>query len=990
MSANLSYPPPDSLLKLLPRHTEILQTLSIQLSAELENHVSPDEIATSFFWQQLQTALSLSDFVTEVLQKQPELLLQWWQTPPALENCNRYAERLGLLLADVEQEELLYQVLRQFRNREMAALSFCQSLNLMSVEQTFTALSHLAESLIVATRDWLYPKICQELGTPMNKCGQPQPLLILGMGKLGGFELNFSSDIDLIFTYPEKGETVGARRSVDNSQFFIRLAQRIIKALDQHTIDGFVYRTDMRLRPFGDAGALALSFAAMEDYYQEQGRDWERYAMIKARLMGDEANNPYYSSYYAQLKKMLMPFVYRRYIDFSVIQSLRDMKLMIEREIRRRGLVDNIKLGAGGIREVEFIVQVFQLIRGGREPDLQHRSLLHILPHLVKLNLIPQEEAQALHDAYIFLRRVENVLQAINDKQTQVLPQNETDQARLVYACRMFKRLDQNGNVVTVENPIHDWESFYRLLQLQQQNVRNVFKHLIGDENESQENQENESVWNDFLNIGDNHDYLASCLQQYAFEPELNQVLQQHLSHFHHEIQRRQIGQRGREVLNKLMPCVLDKLFAHPAVEQLLPQILNIISKIVTRTTYLELLLEHPAALNMLLRLSAASPMIAEQIANYPILLDELLDHKTLFNPPPFTEYHNTLKEYLMRIPQEDEEQQIDALRQFKQAALLKIAAADILEVLPVMKVSDHLTYLAEAIVSAVVNLAWQQTSERFGTPQHLQPHEKNFLVIAYGKLGGIELGYNSDLDLVFLYDAPPNGQTVGGKRSLDSSQFYLRLAQKIISIFSINTRAGVLYEVDMRLRPSGASGLLVSSIEAFETYQQQDAWTWERQALVRTRAIYGETALCDRFEQIRARVLATPRDLTQLKKEVAEMREKMYQHLASTQSGLFNIKTDPGGITDIEFIAQYLVLANTPAHPELSRWSDNVRIFDSMAQAEVLSAVQAKQLKRCYVDLRNQIHHLNLIGKKSIVSDTQFVVERTFVREIWQMLFER
>ncbi|MGV6988693.1 bifunctional [glutamate--ammonia ligase]-adenylyl-L-tyrosine phosphorylase/[glutamate--ammonia-ligase] adenylyltransferase [Testudinibacter sp. P80/BLE/0925] len=938
----------------------------------------------SEFAQQLQTALSLSDFMSDVLHKQPHLVAQWAQQPPSLQSCADYPARLQAELARVETEEQLYALLRRFRNREMAALSFCQSLNLMTVEQNFTALSQLAESLIVATRDWLYPKICQELGTPMNKCGQPQPLLILGMGKLGGFELNFSSDIDLIFTYPEKGETVGARRSVDNSQFFIRLAQRIIKALDQHTIDGFVYRTDMRLRPFGDAGALALSFAAMEDYYQEQGRDWERYAMIKARLMGEDDSNPYHQ----QLKTMLKPFIYRRYIDFSVIQSLRDMKAMIEREIRRRGLLDNIKLGAGGIREVEFIVQVFQLIRGGREPDLQHRSLLKILPHLVELNLLEAQEEQALRTAYLFLRRVENVLQAINDQQTQLLPQNERDKVRLVIACRQFTVLNAQGETQQLNYPIEDWNGFYRVLQQQQHSVRHVFKQLIGDENESQEEQNNDSIWNDFLHFGDNADYLSNNLQSYSFSHALQQSLQQTLAQFYRDTQRRHIGQRGREVLNKLMPRLLDKLFAHAQVESVLPKILNILNKIVTRTTYLELLLEHPSALAMLIRLSAASPMIAEQVANYPILLDELLDHKTLFNPPPFSDYRNTLKEYLLRIPQEDEEQQIDALRQFKQATLLRTAAADILEVLPVMKVSDHLTYLAEAIISAVVNLAWQQTVQRFGTPQHLRDGQKNFLVIAYGKLGGIELGYNSDLDLVFLYDAPPNSQTVGGKRSIDGSQFYLRLAQKIISIFSINTRAGVLYEVDMRLRPSGAAGLLVSSIAAFEQYQQQEAWTWERQALVRARAIYGETALRRQFEQIRADVLATPRDLTLLKTEVREMREKMYRHLAQTQNGLFNIKTDPGGITDIEFIAQYLVLAHTPTHPELSRWSDNVRIFDSMAEAGVLSAVQTKQLKRCYVDLRNEIHHLNLIGKKSIVSEAQFSVERAFVREMWQMLF--
>lgn len=963
----------------LPCQSDRLHSLFVQLGDQLTDIQRDDP-----FWQQLETTLALSDFVFEVLSKQPELLIQWQQDPPSPHHCHNYAEQLDKRLNNIDEEEQLYHVLRTFRNSEMAALSFCQSLNLMSVEQTFTALSQLAESLIIATRDWLYPKICQQLGTPTNKCGQPQPLLILGMGKLGGFELNFSSDIDLIFTYPEKGETTGSRRSVDNSQFFIRLAQRIIKALDQYTIDGFVYRVDMRLRPFGDAGALALSFAAMEDYYQEQGRDWERYAMIKARLMGENDQDPYHQ----QLKAMLKPFIYRRYIDFSVIQSLRNMKSMIEREIRRRGLVDNIKLGAGGIREIEFIVQVFQLIRGGREPDLQHRSLLKILPHLVRLNLMAKQEAETLRFAYLFLRRVENVLQAIADQQTQQLPQNEKDKSRLIHACQQFTIYDEQGNIIQITNPIHDWQRFYTFLQHQHQTVRNIFKHLIGDENESQEHQPHEFIWNDFIHLGNHQDYLQTALQAYHFESELTEQLILSLSHFHQDIQRRQIGQRGRDVLQKLMPCVLDKLLANSQPNSVLPKILNIITKIVTRTTYLELLLEHPAALDMLIRLSAASPMIAEQVANYPILLDELLDHKTLFNPPPFTEYRSSLEQYLMRIPQDDEEQQIDALRQFKQATLLRTAAADILEVLPVMKVSDHLTYLAEAIVGTVVNLAWQQTTQRFGTPDHLQQGEQHFLVIAYGKLGGIELGYNSDLDLVFLYNAPPNGQTIGGQRSIDSSQFYLRLAQKIISIFNINTRTGILYDIDMRLRPSGSSGLLVSSLNAFEQYQQQDAWTWEQQALVRARAIYGERLLRQRFEQIRLATLTIKRDLSQLKNDVTEMREKMYQHLANTQQGLFNIKTDVGGITDIEFIAQYLVLANSAYYPSLCRWSDNVRIFDSMAEAGVLSTTQAKKLKRCYVDLRNKIHQLNLIGKKSLVSDQEFSVERTYIKEIWQQLF--
>ena len=436
------------------------------------------------------------------------------------------------------------------------------------------------------------------------------------------------------------------------------------------------------------------------------------------------------------------------------------------------------------------------------------------------------------------------------------------------------------------------------------------------------------------------------------------------------------------------MPNIFTQIFEQKNYRTLLPRILNIVDKIASRTTYLELLLENPQAIEQLIELCAQSQMIAEQVARHPILLDELLNTEALRNPLPFTQYPDELKQYMLRLPQDDEEQFIDGLRQFKQSILLRVAAADILGVLPVMKVSDHLTYLAESIIDAVVNFAWQQVSQRFGVPEHLvDKTEKGFLVIGYGKLGGIELGYKSDLDLVFLYQAV-EGQTIGGKKSIDSNQFYLRLAQKIVSIFSMNTSAGVLYDVDMRLRPSGDAGLLGCSLQAFENYQLNEAWTWEKQALVRSRAIFGETELKAEFEKIRCNVLSAQRDINQLKIEVREMREKMYEHLSHTKDGFFNIKTDRGGITDIEFIAQYLMLANAPTNPILAKWSDNVRIFDSMAEYHIISLAECEKLKSCYVTLRNKIHHLNLLGNPVIVDDSAFAEEREFVCSFWNKLF--
>ncbi|MBE2897121.1 bifunctional [glutamate--ammonia ligase]-adenylyl-L-tyrosine phosphorylase/[glutamate--ammonia-ligase] adenylyltransferase [Pasteurellaceae bacterium HPA106] len=925
---------------------------------------------------QLEHALSLSPFVAQVLQKQPQLIMLWRGCRTADVN---FTQKLAATLANVQDELTLHRTLRVFRQAEMAHLSFCQSNNLMSVEQTFHALSALAECIITQTAAWLYHTLSQRYGTPMNAIGQAQPLVILGMGKLGGRELNFSSDIDLIFTYPENGETQGARRSIDNAQFFTRLGQHLIQALDSHTADGFVYRTDMRLRPFGDAGALVLNFTALEDYYQEQGRDWERYALIKARIMGENDHN----AYHQQLTNMLRPFVYRRYIDFSVIQSLRNMKAMIEREVRRRALVNNIKLGAGGIREIEFIVQVFQLIRGGRDTHLQHRSLLDVLPHLVQLNVLSESEGETLRQAYLFLRRVENVLQAIDDKQTQTLPDDETNRARLVTACAQYPIQDANANRTLVTTAIHDWTSFETHLQQHQSAVRDIFNALIGEEEAVHTQAQKLSPWQDFLsfNCSDIEHVLAeNALDSFDLAPSLER--------FQHAILRRPIGQRGREVLNRLIPVLLDGVFALSTRAAVLDSVLNIIAHIVTRTTYLELLLEYPNALNMVIRLSAASPMIAEQVAKYPILLDELLDTQTLFNPPHLSEYPTLLHQYMLRIPRDDEEQQIDALRQFKQASLLHIASADILGELPVMKVSDHLTYLAQAIIGAVVTLAWEKTRARYGVPAHLTGEDKGFLVIGYGKLGGIELGYKSDLDLVFLYDNHHTSTTVGGKRSIDSEQFYLRLAQKIISIFSLNTQAGVLYDVDMRLRPSGEAGLLVSAISAYESYQQQDAWTWEKQALVRARAVFGDAPLKVRFEHIRKQVLCQMRDVATLRAEVMAMREKMYTHLSHPSKHTFHLKNDPGGITDIEFLAQFLVLAHAPTCPELATWSDNVRIFDDMATYGVLSQQDSEALKTCYTTLRNKIHQLNLQDCPPSVAAEEFSDERATVQRLWKRCF--
>lgn len=900
-----------------------------------------------------------SDFIVDAFYRFPDWLTDIINNPPQADERSYYQQWLNEKLASTFDELALMKVLRLFRRYILVRLEWSQLTQTSSDEQILLQLTELAEVIIVTARDWLYDLSCKEWGTPCNMQGEAQPLLILGMGKLGGGELNFSSDIDLIFTYPEHGQTQGGRRELDNAVFFTRLGQRLIKALDQITEDGFVYRVDMRLRPLGDGGPLVLSFSAMEDYYQEQGRDWERYAMVKAKILGDQQD-----LYTKELYQMLKPFVYRRYIDFSVLQSLRNMKGMIEREVRRRGLTNNIKLGAGGIREIEFIVQVFQLIRGGRVIGLQTRSLLTALQVIEQESLLNANEVDALRENYFFLRRCENLLQAIHDEQTQTLPEDELDQIRIAIGMNF-----------------RSWNEFVSELTKRMQFTRQIFNQLIGDEStESTQNTNNDhynDLWVPDLQLSD----VTSVLLNYS--PDDAKQLYQMLCQFRDDISKRTIGVRGREILDQLMPKLLELICNDKHALIILSRILPLLVNIVSRTTYLELLLEYPTALKQLIRLCSASPMISEQLAHYPILLDELIDIHSLYQTVAPNEYKSELYQYLLRIQVDDEEQQLEALRQFKQMQLLHIAAADVEHVLNTMKVSDHLTYVAESLLDFVVQMAWNQMIARYGKPAHLTDNQKGLVIIAYGKLGGWELGYGSDLDLVFLHDCPVDSITDGDKQ-IDSRQFYLRLVQRIIHLFNVRTSFGILYEVDVRLRPQGDAGLLACSLSAFYDYQMNEAWTWEHQALVRARAVYGEIELIKRFNEIRHTVLCKNREERVLKTEVREMREKMRAHLGTTAPHQFNLKIDAGGIGDIEFLSQYLVLNYAHQYPKMTTWSDNVRILELAANYQIMDNLEAQQLTKAYIDMRNEIHQLSLQLLPSIVDDSCFKSEKEIVNQSW------
>ncbi len=915
---------------------------------------------------QLVRVLAGSEFVAHALRRDPDLLVEL-SDPAGLERTLTAADfrrQLEPLLAAGGDETAWMTALRRFRRRAMARIAWRDLAELAPLDAILGELSGLAECLLDLGLEKLYHKLCQRYGTPRDAHGKAQQLVILGMGKLGGGELNFSSDIDLIFAYPANGQTDG-ERGIDNENFFRRLGQALIKLLAEVTAEGFVYRVDMRLRPFGDAGPLAASFSAMEDYYQSHGREWERYALIKARVVaGDQVAGE-------QLLATLRPFVYRRYLDYSAFESLRRMKALIASEIERKGLRRNVKLGPGGIREIEFIGQAFQLIYGGREPELRQRGIVPVLDYLAASGRLPVPAVTSLKQAYTFLRRSENRLQAWADRQTHDLPEDDTAKLRLAWSM---------GYV--------DWKSHVAALMEHVRHVSEQFELVFAAP--QTEPAAEESDWSALWNGSVGEERAKAIIAAHGFdEPERAlRALQRLRGGFSY----RALSTTGRDRLRQLLPLLLEATATGEQPAVTLERLIQLLDAILGRSVYLSLLLENPMALSQLVRLCAASPWIAHYLARYPLLLDDLLNPGSLYQPLDRRQLDQALARELARTPAEDPERLLDALRHFKQSQVLRVAAADVSGALPLMIVSDHLTWIAEALLEQIRQLAWRDLIAKHGTPRCLidgREHLPGLAVIGYGKLGGIELGYGSDLDLVFLHDSAGERQQTDGPRSLDNLSFFAKLAQRIMHLLNTRTPAGVLYEVDTRLRPSGRSGLLVSSLNAFADYQHKQAWTWEHQALVRARHITGPDALATGFAAIRHEVLCQPRDPLELRRAVVDMRQRMRRELDKSHPGWFHLKQDSGGIIDIEFLVQYLVLAHAHAHPELIGHSDNIRQLDALEQVGIVDRDAASQLRDSYRSLRRRSHRLKLQEQSSLVPDSEFQTERAMVNRLWRTLLE-
>ena len=922
----------------------------------------PDELAG-----ELARVWAGSDYVAEQMRRYPDMT-DWLASGVLQENLCESTLRANVqqALMACEDEHALSAVLRKLRHFHMCRIIWRDLTPRATYHDTVADLSLLAKVLIDTALSLLYRWACAREGMPMGPDGKPVQLVVLAMGKLGAGELNLSSDIDLIFAYEHEGELPDHRKGMTHNQFFVRLGQQLIRVLDQNTSDGFVFRVDMRLRPWGKSGALAVGFDAMESYYESQGREWERYALIKmAPLAGDcDAGE--------RLRERLAPFIYRRYIDYGAFESLRDMKAMIEREVQRKRIQHDVKLGPGGIREVEFIVQAFQLIRGGQVPELRDPRLLVVLPRLEAEGLLPSDVMHELRDAYIYLRDVEHRLQAVADRQTQRLPEDTAGWERLAFA---------------MGEP--DRASFERRLTLAREQVRHHFSEVITDPDKPRScavsgDDTLTDVWLGAIK-GE-----AACKALAGAGVEDAETVLETLAAFRECRAVANMQRIGRDRLDRLMPLLLETLGYQGQGAVTAARLTGFLEAVVRRSAYIALLVENPSALNQLIKLSSASPWIADQITRHPVLLDELLDVGTLYAPPKRAELDDELRQSLLRIPEDDLEQQMEGLRNFKQAHLLRVAASEVAEVLPVMKVSDYLTWLAESILNEVVRLAWKPMVAKYGRPLRSDGSacEPDFIVVGYGKLGGIELGYNSDLDLVFLHDASSDGMTDGDK-SIANEQFFARFGQRIIHIMTTRTMSGQLYEVDMRLRPSGASGLLVSSLAAFDKYQREQAWTWEHQALVRARYVAGCPRAADRFDEIRAGLLQMERDPAALREDVLSMRERMMGQLSGSEPGKFNIKQDAGGIVDIEFMVQYAVLRWASRHADLTRVTDNVRLLETLAELELIPAQYAGLLTEAYLAYRSAAHRMALRKEPAVVDAAEYSELREGVRGIWKTWFE-
>ena len=813
---------------------------------------------------------------------------------------------------------------RLLRNQTQAGLIHRLLNGVDSFEDTVRVTTQTAEAALDASHLHHQVILEQAFGVPSNPA-----FTILGLGKLGGRELNLSSDIDIICIFAEDGETSGPRVR-DHGDYFTRLTQQLAKSLDEPTVDGFVERVDQRLRPWGSAGQLAIPFVACIDYYEVHGREWERFALLKARPVAGDLDLGH------TLLRSLKPFLYRKYPDFGVFESIRDLKSKIEAEVRRHGRDKNVKVGRGGIREIEFIVQAMQLLRGGQIPSLQVTGFLDALSTLMTEAIISENDGLQLKQDYLWLRYVEHLIQAENDKQTQELP---TDCGPLA-AVMGFESADSfERKRREVTDRVH--EAFVSFLRVEESQA--IAKASIKDE-------------------------VQECLDAFLDDPLCDRL-----------------EPIARSRLITLLDQLGPELNTYPI--DVTERMLRFISTCTRRSVYLSLLSENPATRANVLDILDRSSWVTERLLQMPALLDELLTLDASDTEMSREAIGQELSMRLQRVDPDDSERLTEVLVQFARGLAFRVAVFEIRGEIPLMGVSDQLTWIAEAVVSEVLHYAYREVTNKYGHPAGNASEGDNWFglsVLGYGKLGGLEMSYGSDLDLVFVHGIDPD-QMTDGDVVIEGGLFVNRVVRRVIALIETNTRFGRLYEIDMRLRPSGRSGLMVVGLDALKKYLDESAWTWELQAFIRARPVAGDRFLNTKLETLRIEILRHGREPTELLKDVVKMREKMRAQLGSKAGDAgFDLKHDRGGIVDIEFMVQYQVLANAETHPELAIYTDNIRQLDGLSESGCISTVDADALKTAYVRYRTLNHEAILAGRKGCTEFAEVENERQLVEGLW------
>ena len=884
----------------------------------------------------VQRAVGHSRWLAARLQARPELAGWLAETLDTPVSRTEMADFLGAGFASGDD---LNRLLRRLREKVFARVMVRDLGGLANLAEVTGTLTTLAEVAVSTALDFHHRDLAAIHGEPLDAEGRPQRMLVVGMGKLGGGELNASSDIDLIFVFAEDGDTAGPRK-LSNFEFFTRLGKRLIASLDDKTGDGYVFRVDMRLRPYGGDGPLASSFAMLEEYFYTQAREWERYAWIKGRaLTGDRVG---------ELEALRRPFVYRKYLDFGAFGSMRDLHAQIRREVARKDMAGNIKLGPGGIREIEFIAQVFQLIRGGRDRALQVKPTLKVLSLVAERGILDREAERELASAYEFLRRLEHRLQYLDDAQTHHLPGSAEDQA-LVARAMGFSSYD----ALLAELDDH------------RANVSRHFEAVFADPRRGGHHLE--GIWRG----ADGGDQSAGELAGLGFRD--GPAAAERLAALRSSPRYHQMPDALRGRCDALVPQIIAAAAAQPDPDATLQRMLALLEAISRRGAYLALLQQYPQALEKVAHLVGSSSWAAGYLQRHPVLLDELLDARILETAPDWPAFRTHLADILDEV-EPDMERQMDLMREAHHAKVFRLLTQDLSGLLPLVRLSDHLSELADIMLEEAIKLTWRKVLKR-------HRDAPRFAIASYGKLGGKELGYASDLDLVFLYDddAP------------EAPENYARLATRLNNWLSAQTSAGQLFETDLRLRPNGESGLVVSSMAMFRKYQLESAWVWEHQALTRARFSAGDPVVGRAFEDIRIEVLRQKRDLAKLAEEVLAMRRKMTEAHGTRpeqRDRVFNLKHDPGGLIDVEFIVQFLILGHAHDHPELTGNLGNIALLGIAAELGLIPRPLAEEVREAYREYRRLQHALRLNGQKSRVEPGLVEDRIAAVRKLWDTVF--